>query len=161
MTARPYSIVLVEQPRRGELMQRIVDGRQRHRHFRAGRFLIKHFCSDMPVAFGEKDPTERHALAGRPQPDLPQHCLHVMPGTAVEGPTLLRRDPEGGAGGCERRTRGCQGHDRMLPDATIVASVTCAGEDATVSQQAYGNSNVGRQEPGCEGGGFDTLRLLC
>jgi hypothetical protein len=30
-----------------------------------------------------RDPAERHPLAGWPQPNLPQHGLHVVPGTAV------------------------------------------------------------------------------
>ena len=68
----------------GKLMQRVVDGRERHRNLGMRRFFVEHFRREMPVALAEQDPAERHALARGTQTDLPQQRLHVMPGAAVE-----------------------------------------------------------------------------
>src|ERR1022692_3236997 len=51
----------------------------RHRHLGAGRLFVKHFGGEVAVALAEQQPAERHALARRPQADLAQHRLHVMP----------------------------------------------------------------------------------
>src|SRR6185312_9548177 len=73
---------LAQQADLGELVQRVVDGGERHRHLGAGRLLVEHLGGQMPVALAEQDPAERHALAGRTQADLAQHRFHVVPRTA-------------------------------------------------------------------------------
>ena len=66
----------------GELVQRVVDGGQRHRNFGAGRLFVKHFGGEVAIALAEQQPSQRHALARRPQADLAQHRLHFMPSAA-------------------------------------------------------------------------------
>ena len=103
---------LPQQPDFGELVQRVVDGGKRHRHFGAVRFLVQHFRRDVPVALGEQDPAERHALPGRAQADFAQLRLHVVPGAAGEIVSPGRRtrlDRRGccrHAGGGQEGTRG-------------------------------------------------------
>ena len=74
----------VAAPNFRELVQRVVDGCQRHRDFRARRFFVKHFGGEVTVTFAEQDPTQSHALSGRTQTDLAQHGLDVVPRTAGE-----------------------------------------------------------------------------
>jgi hypothetical protein len=76
---RSFDRHLAQQADLGELVQRVVDGGQRHRHLGAGRLFVKHFGGEVAVALAEQQPAERHALARRPQADLAQHRLHVMP----------------------------------------------------------------------------------
>ena len=73
---------LAQQADIGELVQRVVDGRERDRDLGLGGLLVQHLGGEMPVALGEQDPAERHPLAGRAQPDLAQHRFHVVPGAA-------------------------------------------------------------------------------
>src|SRR4029453_15919114 len=73
---------LSQQANLGELVQRVVNRGQRHRHFRAGGFFVKHLSSKMAIALAEQDPAQGHALTGRAQPDLPQHSFDVVPRTA-------------------------------------------------------------------------------
>ena len=75
---------LPQEPDFGELVQCVVDGRQRYWHFRSRRFFVEHFGCEMAIAFAKKYPTQRHSLAGRAQADFTQHCLHVMPRTASQ-----------------------------------------------------------------------------
>src|SRR3974390_2073557 len=73
-------------------MQRVVDGGERDRHFGAVRLFIEHFRRHVPVALGEKDPAERHALPGRTQADASELGLDVMPGAPGER-AVLRLSP--------------------------------------------------------------------
>src|SRR6185369_17533463 len=71
----------------GELVQGVVDRRERYRDFRAGCLFVEHFGGEVPIAFAEQDPAQRHALTGWTQPNLTQHRLHVMPrATSERGP---------------------------------------------------------------------------
>ena len=49
----------------GKLMQRVVNGRKRHRNPRPGRLLVKHFRRQVAVALAEQYPAECHALQRR------------------------------------------------------------------------------------------------
>src|SRR5262249_47611473 len=69
----------------GELVQGVVDRRKRHRDFRAGCLFVEHLGSQMPIAFSEQDPAQRHALAGWTPPDLTQHRPFVMQRASCEG----------------------------------------------------------------------------
>src|SRR3974390_558333 len=73
-------------------MQRVVDGGERDRHFGAFRFFIELFRRHVPVALGEQDPAERHALPGRTQADASELGLDVMPGAPGER-AVLRLSP--------------------------------------------------------------------
>jgi uncharacterized protein YhjY with autotransporter beta-barrel domain len=90
---RAFDRDLAQQPRIGELVERIVDGRQRHRRLGVVGLLVQHLGRDVPVAFAEQQPAELHALTGGSQPHLPQHRLDVMPRAAGERGTsrLYRR----------------------------------------------------------------------
>src|SRR5262249_19835014 len=63
----------------GELVQGVVDRRERYRDFRARCLFVEHFGSQVPIAFAEQDPTQRHALTGWAQTNFTQHRLHVVP----------------------------------------------------------------------------------
>ena len=80
----PLDDDLAQETEGRELMQRVVDGGERHWDLRLGRFLVEHLGGQVPVAFGEQDPAERHALAGRAKTDIAQHRLHVVPRAAVQ-----------------------------------------------------------------------------
>ena len=67
---RALNSYLSQEPDFSELMQRIVDGRERHWNFGASGLLVKHFGSEVAVAFAEQDPAKRHALAGRTQSNV-------------------------------------------------------------------------------------------
>jgi hypothetical protein len=73
---------LPQQSNLGELVQRVVNRGQGHRHFRAGGFFVKHLSGEMAIALAEQDPAQGHALTGRAQPDLPQHSFDVVPRAA-------------------------------------------------------------------------------
>ena len=75
---------LAQEPLLHEQVERVVDGRERHRHLGLGRLLVKHFGGQMAVALGEQDPAERHALPRRAQANVAQHRFDVVPGAAVE-----------------------------------------------------------------------------
>ena len=75
---------LAQQAGFGELMQRVVDGRERDGNFGLGGFLVKHFRGEMAVALAEQNPAERHTLPRRPQANLAEHRLDVVPGAAVQ-----------------------------------------------------------------------------
>ena len=75
---------LPQQPDIGELMQRVVDGRQRHRHLGVVGLLEQQLGGDVPVALAEQEPAQLHALAGGPQPHVTQHRLDVVPGATGE-----------------------------------------------------------------------------
>src|SRR5262245_24309402 len=93
---RPVQGNLSQQADLGELVQRVVDGRQRHRDLGPGGFLVEHFGGEMAVALREQEPAERHALTRRPQAHLPQHGLGIVPGTAGElGPRHRARPLRG------------------------------------------------------------------
>ena len=80
---------LAQQADLGELVQRVVDGRERHRHLGAARLLVEHLGGEVAVALAEQDPAERHALAGRPQPTWRSIAL-----TSCQGqPVSLRARP--------------------------------------------------------------------
>src|SRR5262249_41054114 len=63
---------LAQESNVGELVQRVVDRSQRHRHLGLVGFLVEHLRRDVTIALAKQDPAERHALAGRTQTDLPQ-----------------------------------------------------------------------------------------
>src|SRR5262249_33023949 len=69
---------LPQQPDFGELVQRVVDGGERHRHFGAVGFLVEHFRGDVAVAPCGQDTAERPALPGRSQADLAPFCLYAV-----------------------------------------------------------------------------------
>jgi len=48
---------LTQQAEVGELVQRVVHRGERHRHFGASSFLVKHFRRYMTVAFSEENPS--------------------------------------------------------------------------------------------------------
>ena len=50
-----------------ELVQRVVDGRQRHALAGPHGLLVQHFRRHVPVAVAEQQRRQRHALARRPQ----------------------------------------------------------------------------------------------
>ena len=105
---RAFDGDLTEQADLGELVQRVVDGGERHRHLGVVGFLVQHFRRHMPVALGEQNPPQRHALPRRAQPDLAQLRLDVVPRTAVEigkGGRRVRLDDR-------RRERGGTGNER-------------------------------------------------
>ena len=58
---------LAQQPGRGELVQRVVDRRQRHRDFGAERLAVQLLGRYMPLAAVEQQARERQALPRRPQ----------------------------------------------------------------------------------------------
>src|SRR6266545_1468182 len=138
---------LAQEAHVGELVQRVVDGRQRHRHLGLGGFLVEHLGGDVPVALAEQNPAERHALAGRTQAHIPQHRLDVMPGATGQGRAWRRRPfdrfrdigEDYGARRCHDTTRNPA---RFSKPYSIVAFVTYEPQDATVSQQRYGYSKL-------------------
>ena len=56
---------LAQQAGIGQLVERVVDGRERHRNLGQRRFLIEHFRSEVARALAEQQPAQSHALAGR------------------------------------------------------------------------------------------------
>ena len=56
-----------QQSRLGELMQRVVDGRQRYRHAGGERLLVQFLGRQMAVALGKQQIGKRDALTRRPQ----------------------------------------------------------------------------------------------
>ena len=84
---------LAQQAGIGQLVERVVDGRQRHRNLGERRFLVEHFRRQVARALAEQQPAQRHALPGRPQAGGLQHFIDVVPGTAGQ-----RRLAPGSAG---------------------------------------------------------------
>jgi hypothetical protein len=76
----PIDSHFAQKARFRELMERVVDGRQRYRDARLGGFFKEHFRRQMPIALGEKQPAEADALPGGPQPGLPQAAAEIMHG---------------------------------------------------------------------------------
>ncbi|EGE57181.1 hypothetical protein RHECNPAF_470070 [Rhizobium etli CNPAF512] len=60
----------------GELVQRVVDGRQRNRHAGGNRLLMQLLDGQMPVALGKQEIAERDALAGGTQACATQPYLY-------------------------------------------------------------------------------------
>ena len=54
------------------------------RQLRVAGLLVEHFRRHVPVAFGEQDPPQRHALPGGAEPGRPQLRFSVVPRTADE-----------------------------------------------------------------------------
>ena len=73
---------LAQQAGIGQLVERVVDGGERHRNLGEGRFLVEHFRGEMARALAEQQPAQRHALPGRPQAGRLQHFIDVMPRAA-------------------------------------------------------------------------------
>jgi hypothetical protein len=88
---RPVGRDLAQQADFGELVQRVVDGGERHRHLGAVCLFVEHLGGEVAVALAEQQPAERHALTRRPQADLAQHGLHVMPRAAGQFRTVVCR----------------------------------------------------------------------
>ncbi len=63
---------LAQQPGRGELMQRVVDGRERHRDRRGERLAVQLLGGDVAIAASNSSRVKRKALASRPQPSRAQ-----------------------------------------------------------------------------------------
>ena len=72
---------LAQQAGIGQLIERVVDGGERHRNLGQGGFLVEHFRGEMARALAEQQPAQRHALAGRTQTGRLQHFVDVVPGT--------------------------------------------------------------------------------
>jgi hypothetical protein len=86
---------LTEQTSVGQLIERVVDGRERNRHLGQVRFLIEHFGSEVPGALAEQEPAQRHALPGRAKACRLQHLVDVMPrASGQEGPPPHVHRPE-------------------------------------------------------------------
>ncbi len=58
---------LAQQPCLDELVQRIVDGRERHPDRGLDRFAVQLLGGDVPVTLLEQEPYQRQPLPGRPQ----------------------------------------------------------------------------------------------
>ena len=58
---------LAQQPCLDELVQRIVDGRERHPDRGLDRFAVQLLGGDVPVTLLEQEPDQRQPLPGRPQ----------------------------------------------------------------------------------------------
>ena len=69
---------LAEQADFGDLVQCVVNGRERHRHLGLGRFFVEHFGRDVPVALAEEEPAERDALARRAKPRAAQAVAQIQ-----------------------------------------------------------------------------------
>ena len=69
---------LAQQARLGELVQRVVDRGERHRHFARQRLLVQRLRRDMAVALGEQQMRQRHALPRGPKP-APRRSLATSP----------------------------------------------------------------------------------
>ncbi len=102
---------LPQQADMAELVQRVVDGRERHRHAGALGFLEQSFRREVTIAAGEKQPAECHALAGGAQAHGTQAILQVMDRAAGKA---RRR------AGCGRAGAGC-GHAMALGSGLIHA----------------------------------------
>ena len=63
---------LAQEPGFRELVQGVVDGRERDRHAGPARLVEQHFGGDMPVALAEQQPAEGNPLPGRTQADPAQ-----------------------------------------------------------------------------------------
>src|SRR2546425_4556158 len=85
---------LAQETRIGELIERVVDGRQRHRNLGERGFLVQHFRGQMAGALAEQQPAQRHALAGRPKTGGLQHFVYVVAWTTGQS-----RLVSGGPGG--------------------------------------------------------------
>ena len=72
---------LTQQARIGQLIERVVDGRERHRNLGESGFLVKHFRGEVASSLAEQKPPERHALTGRAQAGRLQHFVDIVPGT--------------------------------------------------------------------------------
>ena len=64
---------LAQQPRADELVQRVVDRGERHRHRRGERLVMELFGRDMAVALVEQQARQRQPLTRRPQMGRSQH----------------------------------------------------------------------------------------
>ena len=76
---------LAQQAGIGQLVERVVDGRQRHRNLGQRGFLVQHFSGQVAGTLAEQQPAQRHALPGRPETGRLQHLVDVMPRAAGQG----------------------------------------------------------------------------
>ena len=71
----PVHRELAQEARFGELVQGVVDRRQRDRHAGPGRLVEQHLGRDVPVALAEQEPAQGHPLPGRAQ----AHAAQLVP----------------------------------------------------------------------------------
>jgi hypothetical protein len=83
--ARPFDRDLAQQPGRGELMQGVVDRRQRHRQFGRARLFEQHLGGEMAIAAAEQQPAERDALPRGAKPGLAQLAAQRMDRAGAHG----------------------------------------------------------------------------
>ena len=69
-----------DHPGLGELVQRVVDCRQRHRHAGGDGFLVQFLDRQVPVALGKQEIPEGNALAGRTKAGTAQSCFNANRG---------------------------------------------------------------------------------
>ncbi|SCM77743.1 hypothetical protein KL86PLE_60058 [uncultured Pleomorphomonas sp.] len=74
--ARALDGHLAQQAGFGELVQRVVDGGERHRHLGGQRLGVQVLGGEMAMAVREQDLGERHALAGGPEAGVPETGPH-------------------------------------------------------------------------------------
>ena len=72
---------LAQQARIGQLIERVVDGRERHRNLGESGFLVQHFRGEVASSLAEQKPPKRHPLTGRAQAGRLQHFVDIVPGT--------------------------------------------------------------------------------
>ena len=83
--ARAFDRDFAQQPGVGELVQRVVDRRQRHRQLGRPRLLEQHFGGQVAVAAAEQQPAQRDALPGRSETRLAQFAAQRVDGTGAHG----------------------------------------------------------------------------
>ena len=86
-----------QQPRFGELVKRVVDRRERHRHACGGRLLVQFLRGEVPVALGEEqmgkgDTLSRGAQSGRAQA-IADFAYAPRPQTLLDLHTVQRAPP--------------------------------------------------------------------
>src|SRR5207244_11927212 len=104
----------------------------------------------MPVALGKQDPAERHALPGRPQADVAQHALHVVPGASVEIGSTDR--PHGAADGLQAKSRA----PRLCARKRLHRTCSETGWNEIVS-----NAIISVCRPNCNAFATGPLSMLC
>ena len=80
--ARAIHRDLAQQARLAELVQRVIDGGERHRHARAVGLFIQHFGGDMAIAARKQQPAKPDPLARRAQARMAQFVPQIMHQTA-------------------------------------------------------------------------------
>ena len=75
----------------GELMQRVVDGGERHANMAGERLAVQRFGGDVAIAAFEQQPGERKALASGPQARLAELLDHSGEGPRRRHVTDIRR----------------------------------------------------------------------